>query len=53
MEEAEARRLEEQAAREAALEVEKRKEEELHRKLEEEQVIYNMKIQACQYSSTS
>lgn len=39
MEEAEARRLEEQAAREAALEVEKRKEEELHRKLEEEQEI--------------
>ncbi|XP_058190933.1 plant UBX domain-containing protein 8-like isoform X2 [Rhododendron vialii] len=39
MEEAEARRLEEQAAREAALEVEKRKEEELRRKLEEEQEI--------------
>ncbi|KAI8530348.1 hypothetical protein RHMOL_Rhmol11G0050600 [Rhododendron molle] len=38
MEEAEARRLEEQAAREAALEVEKRKEGELRRKLEEEQL---------------
>lgn len=39
MEEAEARRFEEQAAREAALEEEMRKEEESRRKLEEEQEI--------------
>lgn len=38
MEEAEARRLEEQAAREAALEEVRLKEEEARRKLEEEQV---------------
>lgn len=39
MEEAEIRRLEEQAAREAALAEERRKEEESRKKLEEEQVI--------------
>ncbi|KAA8521986.1 hypothetical protein F0562_012700 [Nyssa sinensis] len=39
MEEAEARRLEEQAAREASLEEERRREEEARRKLEEEQEV--------------